>query len=82
MCVLFFRFFSLIGYYKILSLVPCIIQQVLVCCLFYIYYFISSSMYGGSDSKESACNSGDLGSIPGLGWSLEEGTATHSGILA
>jgi len=22
---------------------------------------------GGSDSKESACNMGDLGSIPGLG---------------
>ena len=22
---------------------------------------------GGSDSKESACNAGDLGSIPGLG---------------
>ena len=28
---------------------------------------------GGSDSKESACNAGDLGSIPGLGISSEEG---------
>ena len=28
---------------------------------------------GGSDSKESTCNSGDLGSIPGLGRSLGEG---------
>ena len=28
---------------------------------------------GGSDGKESACNAGDLGSIPGLGRSLEEG---------
>ena len=28
---------------------------------------------GGSDSKESACNVGDLGSIPGLGISLGEG---------
>ena len=27
---------------------------------------------GGSDSKESACNSGDLGSIPGLGRSPGE----------
>ena len=36
----------------------------------------------GSDGKESACNVGDLGSIPGLGRSLEEGTATHSGIPA
>ena len=24
-------------------------------------------LLGGSDSKESTCNSGDLGSIPGLG---------------
>ena len=28
---------------------------------------------GGSDSKESACNAGALGSIPGLGRSLGEG---------
>ena len=37
---------------------------------------------GGSDGKESACNMGDLGSIPGLGRSPEEGIATHSSILA
>jgi len=34
---------------------------------------------GGSDSRESACNEGDLGLIPGLG---KEGMATHSTILA
>ena len=28
---------------------------------------------GGSDGKESACNAGDPGSIPGLGRSPEEG---------
>ena len=28
---------------------------------------------GGSDGKESACNAGDLGSIPGSGISPEEG---------
>ena len=28
---------------------------------------------GGSDDKESACNAGDLGSIPGLGRSPGEG---------
>ena len=28
---------------------------------------------GSSDSKESACNAGDLGSIPGLGRSPGEG---------
>ena len=37
---------------------------------------------GGSDGKESACNAGDLGSIPGLGRSPGEGMATHSSILA
>ena len=36
---------------------------------------------GGSEGKESTCNAGDLGSIPGLGRSLEEGMATHSSIL-
>ena len=30
-------------------------------------------MSGGSDGKESACNAGDLGSIPGLGRSPEGG---------
>ena len=37
---------------------------------------------GGSVGKEFACNAGDLGSS--LGWEdpLEEGLATHSGILA
>jgi len=36
---------------------------------------------GGSYGKESACNTGDLGSI--LGWEdpLEKGMATHSRIL-
>ena len=37
---------------------------------------------GGSDSKESACNAGDLGSIPGLEDPMEKGMATHSSILA
>ena len=39
--------------------------------------FVSSS-----NGKESACNVGDLGLIPGLGRSLEKGMATHSSILA
>ena len=33
------------------------------------------------DGKESACNVGDMGSIPGLEDPLEEGMATHSSIL-
>ena len=36
----------------------------------------------GSAGKESACNAGDLGSIPGLGRYLEKGNATHSSVLA
>ena len=28
---------------------------------------------GGTEGKESACNAGDLGLIPGLGWSSGEG---------
>ena len=35
----------------------------------------------GSDDKESACNAGDLGLIPGFD-PLEKGMATHSSILA
>ena len=36
-----------------------------------------------SDCKESACNTGDLGSIPGSGEDpLEKETATHSSILS
>ena len=40
------------------------------------------SILGGSGGKESTCNAGDLGSIPGLGRSPGEGNATHSSILA
>ena len=32
--------------------------------------------------KESACNAGDLGSIPGLGSTLEKEMATHPSTLA
>ena len=36
----------------------------------------------GSAGKETTCNAGDLGLIPGLGRSLEKGKATHAMILA
>ena len=36
----------------------------------------------GSDGKESACNVGDLGLIPGLEDPLEKEMATHPSILA
>ena len=37
---------------------------------------------GSSDGEESACNAGDLGSIPGLGRSPGEGNSNHSSIPA
>ena len=37
---------------------------------------------GGSEVKVSACNAGDLGSIPGLGRSPGEGKNNYSSILA
>ena len=37
---------------------------------------------GGSEGKESACNAGDPGSIPGLGRCSGEGNGNPSGILA
>ena len=40
------------------------------------------SFPGGWDGKESVCNVGDLGSIPGSGRSPGEGMTTHSSILA
>ena len=36
----------------------------------------------GSDHKESACNAGNPGSIPGLGRCPREEMAAHSSILA
>ena len=36
---------------------------------------------GSSSGKESACKARDPGSTPGLGRSLEKGSATHSSIL-
>ena len=38
--------------------------------------YSSTSFPGGSEGKVSACNAGDLGSIPGLGRSPGEGNGT------
>ena len=43
---------------------------------------IRSDSPGGSDSKVSACDIRDQGSIPGSGRSLDKEMATHSSILA
>ena len=39
------------------------------------YLLLSWGFPGASDSKESACNAGDLGLIPGLGRSPGEGNS-------
>ena len=52
--------------------------------LWVTHFLLKKNMYlgfpDGSDVKESACNAGELGSIPG--YSVEKGMATHSSILA
>ena len=49
-------------------------------------FMLPSSLFqgflGGSDGKESACNVGDVGLIPGLGRFLKKEMATYSSILA
>ena len=51
--------------------------------LFPFYTLVGTKGFsGGSDGKESDCNAGDSGSVPGLGRSAGEGNATHSSILA
>ena len=49
----FFRFFSDIGYHRILSRVPCAV--------------LLWGFPDGSDGKHTICKAGDLGLIPGLG---------------
>ena len=42
-------------------------------CVFYLLLRLHQGFPCGSAGKESSCNAGDLGSIPGLGRSPEEG---------
>ena len=45
-----------------------------LCCTIYsVTYLFYMDLLCSSDGKESACNAGDLGSIPGLGRSPGEG---------
>ena len=43
---------------------------------------LTENLPGGSDGKASACNVGDLGSIPASGRSPGEGNGNHSSTLA
>ena len=51
---------------------------------YFLPYFVFSILGfpSGSDGKESACNTGDLDSVPGSGRSPGEGHGDHSRILA
>ena len=44
-----------------------------------LFSFAILSFPDGSDGKESACNVGNLDSIPGWNDPLEKGMATHTG---
>ena len=56
-----------------------VVQHEFLQCSKYIY---NKGFPGDSDGKESTCNAGNLGSIPGSGRSPGEGIANDSSILA
>ena len=45
-------------------------------------FWLGLGFPGVSDSEESACNVGYLGSVPGLGRTPGEGNGIHSNVLA
>ena len=66
-----FRYFSHIGHYRVLVEFPVLYSRFLLSIL-YIVVCIWGFL-GSSTGKESACNVGDPGSIPGSGISPGEG---------
>ena len=56
-------------------------EQIQVCTLLVLASMNHVGFPGRSIDKESACNAGDSGSIPGLKSPLEKEMATHSSIL-
>ena len=63
---LVFCYYYLVEQYYCYILYNCILYS-------YYYYSIQLGFPGGSDGKVSACNVGDLDSVPGLGRSPGEG---------
>ena len=60
---------------KMTHMSPCLVAHIIYIC---VYVCVCVCVYihtrpSGSDGKESACNAGGLGSIPGLGGSPGEG---------
>ena len=68
----------------------CVYIYIYICRCIYLYIYIYMCAYTylcrvsliDLDSKESACNAGEPGSISGSGRSPEKETAIHSSILA
>ena len=65
----------------IIEFLPVVVSLWCLHCLQSIKVEVKLGFPRGSVGKESACNAGDLGSIPGLGRSPGE-MATHSSTLA
>ena len=74
---------NFLGYLIICFFKPvCYLDEILSRMLNYEFTLVFSYP-GGSDGKESACNVGELGSVPGdLEDLLGKGRATHSSILS
>ena len=65
------RFFSIIGYYKMSSIVPCATQDCAIQLLLFINFILGFP--GSSAGKESVSNAGDPASISRSGRSPGEG---------
>ena len=76
-----YRLFSICSIFEFFSRFIYFLCWLIVCS--HLFYFCGCfRMFpGGSAGKESACNTEDLGWIPGWKDPLEKGTATHSSIL-
>ena len=66
----------------ILNMYSLLLQLNKVVLKFFNYSLKTKKFPDSSVGKESACNAGDPGSIPGSGRSLEKGESTHSSVLA
>ena len=57
-------------------------QELLVEFLNCVFLILHEGFPGGLDGKESSCNAGDVGLIPGREDPLKKGMTTHFSILA
>ena len=78
----FFRFFSHIGCFRVLSRVPCDIQQILLSYLFYILWCTYIKGFPGDSVVKKPPLLQRMGSTLGQENPLEKEMTTHSSILA